>query len=78
MLNGITIDNTVAGGPAYNSKQLGHGDVILEVDDKEARNENIFELLIGSDTPGSVVHIKVAKEGPKVIPSIYFKSRIKT
>ncbi len=72
MMNGTTIDNTVVGGPAYNSKQLGHGDVILEVDGQEARNENIFELFIGSDVPGSVVYIKIAKGGPKVIYAFIF------
>jgi S1-C subfamily serine protease len=67
MMNGTTVDNTVAGGPAYNSKLMAHGDVILEVDDREAKNENIFELLIGCDVPGSVVHIKLAKGGPTVV-----------
>jgi S1-C subfamily serine protease len=67
MMNGTMIDNTVVGGPAYNSKQLGHGDVILEVDGQEANNENIFQLLIGGDIPGSAVQIKLAKGSPKVI-----------
>ena len=66
MMRGTTIDNTVVGGPAYNSKQLGHGDVILEVDGQVAKNENIFELLIGSDIPGSIVDVKLAKGNQKV------------
>ena len=69
MMNGTTIDNTVVGGPAYNSKQLGHGDVILEVDGQEAKDENIFQILIGCDVPGSAVNIKLAKGGPQVFPS---------
>jgi S1-C subfamily serine protease len=67
MLNGTMIENTVVGGPAHNSKQFEHGDVILEVDGQEAKNANIFELLIGSDIPGSAVEVKLAKGGPKVI-----------
>jgi S1-C subfamily serine protease len=66
-MNGTMVDNTVVGGPAYNSKQLVHGDVILEVDGREAKNENIFELLIGCDIPGSTVDVKLAKGGSKVI-----------
>jgi hypothetical protein len=31
MLNGTTIDNIVFGGPAFASKRLHRGDVILEV-----------------------------------------------
>ncbi len=76
MMSGTTIDNTVVGGPAYNSKQLGHGDVILEVDAREARNENIFELLIGNDIPGSAVHIKVAKGGPKVMLTCSYHDKL--
>jgi C-terminal processing protease CtpA/Prc len=32
LLRGCTVDNTVVGGPAYNSRQLEPGDVILQVD----------------------------------------------
>jgi S1-C subfamily serine protease len=72
MMNGTMVDNTVIGGPAYNSKQLAHGDVILEVDGKEAKNENIFELFIGSDIPGSAVNIKLARGGATVIRAYVF------
>jgi hypothetical protein len=65
MLSGTMIDNTVVGGPAHNSKQFEHGDVVLEVDGHEANNGNIFELLIGNDTPGSVVEVRLAKGDPK-------------
>ncbi len=32
MLYGVTIDSTLVGGPAYNSRQLENGDVIVQVD----------------------------------------------
>ena len=71
MMNGTMIENTVVGGPAYSSKQLGHGDVILEVDGREAKNETIFELLIGSDIPGSAMNVKLAKGNSKVLYSLF-------
>ncbi len=32
LLYGVTIDSTIVGGPAYNSRQLESGDVIVQVD----------------------------------------------
>ncbi len=61
MLNGTMIECTVVGGPAHNSRQIEHGDFVLEVDGNLATNDNIIELLIGNDIPGSVVKIKLAK-----------------
>ena len=67
MINGTSIDNTVVGGPAHNSQKLSHGDTILKVDGLVATNENILELLIGNDVPGSSVEITVLKNGPHVM-----------
>ena len=36
MLCGVTVDSTVIGGPAYNSRQLDRDDVILRVDGTRA------------------------------------------
>ena len=65
-MSGTMIDNTVVGGPAHSSKELEHGDVILKVDGSEATEENIFQLLVGSDVPGSIVEITIAKGGVMV------------
>ena len=65
IMNGTTIDLTVVGGPAYNSKQLEPGDIILNVDGKKATEENIKELLIGKDIPGSEVDILLEKKNSK-------------
>ena len=65
MMNGITVDNTVMGGPAYNSKQITHGDVILKVNGTIATKDNILDLLVGNDIPGSPVELRVAKGGIK-------------
>ena len=56
-MNGTMIDNTVIGGPAFNSKQFSHGDVILKVNGVTATNENVLDLLVGNDIPGSPVEI---------------------
>jgi C-terminal processing protease CtpA/Prc len=67
MITGVTIDSTVAGGPAFNSKKLSRGDVILKVDGTSVTNENIFQLLVGRDVPGSSVEICVAKGGSQAM-----------
>jgi hypothetical protein len=66
MLNGTTIDNVVVGGPAHNSRQLGPGDQILQVNNTPATKNNIYELLLGDDIPGSFVDISVSKGGLQV------------
>ena len=55
------------GGPAYNSRQIDRGDVILKIDGKRATGENIKELLVGEDIPGSSLIITLAKGSPQVI-----------
>ena len=49
LLHGTTVDDLILGGPAYNSKKLAQGDVIIKVDSVEATEENINDLLIGKD-----------------------------
>jgi C-terminal processing protease CtpA/Prc len=66
MLLGTMIDNLVVGGPAYNSRQLHHGDVIVKVDGVPVTQSNITEMMVGNDTPGSPVIVSIARGGPKV------------
>ena len=61
MLNGLTIDNMVVGGPAYNSGQLQQNDVISQIDGLPVSIENIHDALLGSDVPGSTVTITVRR-----------------
>ena len=49
IVHGTTVDDLILGGPAYNSKKLAQGDVIIKVDSVEATEENINDLLIGKD-----------------------------
>ena len=65
-MNGTTIELTVVGGPAYNSKELEPGDTILKVDGQTATEANVKELLIGDDKPGSAVDIFLEKKNSKV------------
>lgn len=66
MIHGTTIENTVMGGPAYNSKQIDRGDVILKIDGKTATSDNVKDLLVGKDVPGSNVTIMIAKGSSQV------------
>lgn len=69
MLRGTTIDHVVAGGPAYNTKQMQPADEILAVAGQLATSENIHDLLIGNDVPGSTVEVLISKGGIEVIRS---------
>jgi len=65
MLNGATINNMVEAGPAFNSKQLDKGDVILKVDGEEVTLDSCPDALIGNDMPGSCLTVTVQKgSGP--------------
>jgi S1-C subfamily serine protease len=68
-MNGTIVDSTVVGGPAYNSQQIARDDVILKVDNKPVKNENVLEVLVGSDVPGSSVEICLAKGSIDVMPN---------
>jgi C-terminal processing protease CtpA/Prc len=61
MLQDLTIDNLVVGGPAYRCKQLDKGDVILRVDGVEVVLETIQQQITGTDLPGSEVTLTVMK-----------------
>ena len=52
--------------PPSNRKQRGQGDVIALVDGVAATRDNIHDLLIGGDVPGTHVQLIVAKGGPSV------------
>ena len=69
-LSGSTVSELSIGGPAYTSRQLSVGDVILEVDNIQATEANINHLLRGCDVPGSPVMIMAAKGGVQVFDCI--------
>ena len=71
MLNGRTINNLAEGGPAYKSKQLDKGDVILRVDGHDVTLESCPDALVGNDVPGSSVTLTVQKgSGPDEVHGI--------
>ena len=54
---------TVQTGPAYNTKALDKGDVIVAVDSAVVDLDSLHDALIGSDVPGSSVTLRVMKKG---------------
>ena len=73
ILNGATIDNTVVGGPAFNSKKISHGDVILKVNQESINDHNAIDIIVGDDIPGSVVQLTIAKGGRNVLSFVICK-----
>lgn len=63
MCTGTTVDSLLAGAPASVSGKIFKGDKVVEVDSVSATNSNVIDLLIGDDTPGTIVNVKVAREG---------------
>ena len=72
MLCGLTIDQMVEGGPAHNSGQLEPGDELLKVDGKDVTEDTFQSIIMGSDTPGSIVTLTVLKISGQVRSSINF------
>ena len=70
MLCGLTIDQMVEGGPAHNSGLLEPGDELLKVDGKDVTEDTFPSIVIGSDTPGSIVTLTVLKTSGQVRSSI--------
>ncbi len=63
MVDGLTIDNIVIGGPAHNSGELNRGDRIVAVDFQSVTEDTLPDLLIGEDVPLSTVTLTVLKSG---------------
>jgi C-terminal processing protease CtpA/Prc len=63
MCTGCVVDSLLAGAPASLSKKIVKGDKIVEIDSTSATNSNVIDLLIGSDYPGTIVNIKISREG---------------
>jgi len=57
------VENTLIGAPAALSKRFQKGDAITHIDGTEATKQNIIELLIGSDVPGTIVLIAARRPG---------------
>jgi hypothetical protein len=76
VLEGTTVDCVVAGGPSW-ARSLSRGDVIIRVDGRAATKDNIAELLVGDDTPGTTVTITVSTQVRvfSLSPVLLFKHR---
>jgi len=60
--HGHVIPHYAWAGPAYNSRQLDKGDVVVEIDG-QAAGDNLTKLLVGSDVAGTPVTLTVKKGG---------------
>ena len=49
----------MVGGPAYNSRQLHRGDVIVKVNGNAITQANIHDIMVGDDMPGAPVVVNV-------------------
>ncbi len=67
VLDGVEVNRTIIGGPAYTSKRFAKGDVLLAVDGEAVTEQTVEILLVGNDKPGSPVNIMVDKGGLKVL-----------
>lgn len=61
MFVGLTIEDMVVGGPAFNSQELERGDTLLAVDGQVVSEATIAEAILGSDVPGTAVRLTVAR-----------------
>jgi len=60
-LEGCHVSKIYPGGPAFASRQIAEGDLIIEVDGRPATLQNIVGFLIGDDTEGSTCRLRLAK-----------------
>ena len=65
-LKGSTIVGLVVGGPAFLCGKLNIGDVIVKVDGTPVTTDNLHELLLGTDCPGSSVTLTVMKSADNI------------
>lgn len=57
------VDTVVTGGPAFNSREFAQGDVIVAIDGVPVDNNNIHALMRGCDVVGSMVEVRLARDG---------------
>ncbi len=67
MFSGMTVDNMIIGGPAFNSKLLERGDVICQIDRTPVIMDELQQSLLGSDVPSSTVVLTVRKKTGRII-----------
>lgn len=60
-MKGSTIAGLIVGGPSFLCGQLNVGDIIVQVDGTPVTTDNLHQLLLGDDQPGSSVTITAMK-----------------
>ena len=67
ILKGNEIDDIVVGGPAYDSRLLEKGDVVLQIDRNHVSVDDAQKRLIGSDLVNSAVVVTVRKKSGRLV-----------
>lgn len=62
ILNGCDVENVLIGGPAMMGG-IERGDVVVQIDGKDVKGENVLERLNMDDTPGNLVPLSIRKRG---------------
>lgn len=60
--NGMFVNRVFAGGPA-DKAGIKAGDIILEVNGKQAKKSSDFSMLIGNSAPGTKLNFKIYRDG---------------
>jgi C-terminal processing protease CtpA/Prc len=77
MFNGQgLVENVMTGSPAYFSRNILKGDIIVKVDGEFVQGSDLQKKIVGDDTPGSMVTLTV-KRGPADLVDVTLK-RIST
>jgi len=63
ILKDCLILDMLTGSPASMSRKFQKGDVVVAIDNVAATSENTVGLLVGEDTPGSILSITVSRQG---------------
>ncbi len=71
-LEGVTVQGTVLGGPAWASEYFAAGDIIVAVDNQAVNEETVQYALRNTEAPESTVTITVRKGGKQVVASLIF------
>jgi hypothetical protein len=73
----VVVDGVMFGGPAYRSKQISKGDIILAVDGMQLyTSDAILAALKGSEIPGTSVTLTIKNQGTNVVQDVIVQRQL--
>ena len=73
----VVVDGVMFGGPAYRSKQISKGDIILAVDGMQLyTSDAILAALKGSEIPGTSVTLTIKNPGTNVVQDVIVQRQL--